>query len=433
MKPWILFVAGRYFRTKRKVGRISPQSLQVAGITVGVMTLVTVLGVMNGLQLGFIEDILEISSYHLRIDTGADRVDESMLEDLRSMKGVRAALPFIDIQTMGKGMFEDFESILIRCVPEDTPNYDRGLVDQLGIYRGSFDLGEGSIVIGYEYALEGGIHIGDTLSLVSLASGGAELLSPDTVEFTVTGLFRSGYYDFDRSLAFISLSDYSLLAAPGGDSGLTLGIKLEDRFKDLKALEAIVRTLGVPGSSIISWREYNRSFFGALKTEKIAMMFLLGLIFLVVGVNIFHSQRRAVYERQEEIGILKSLGAGPGDIRLVFLSDGFLIGLKGAVIGLVLGLLLTQNINVLFSVMESVGNACLRLCTRLFNSAADSGPADMDFFSTAYFYLLDVPVRLIFKEVCSVFGFAVVSSSLAAFFASARVSRIYPQQVLRYE
>lgn len=431
MKPWVFFIAGRYFKTRRRVGRVSPQSLQVAGIAVGVMALVTVMGVMNGLQLGFIEDILEISSYHLRIEAVHPESVNRLQGDLKDIRGVKAALPFRDVQTMGRGMFENFESILLRCVPEEAADLDPALIEQLGIYRGSFDLsGEQSIVVGYEYALEAGIHIGDSLSLVSLASEGAGMLRPATANFTVTGLFRSGYYDFDRSLAFVSLSDYPVLAAPEGDRGITVGIKLHDRFRDLKAVKEISGRLGLPEASVVSWREYNRSFFGALRMEKLAMMFLVGLIFLVVGVNIFHSQRRAVYERQEEIGILKSLGAGPGSVRLIFLFDGLFIGLTGAVIGLILGLLITTNVNIIFSALETVGNLVIRFGARLFFSGGRGG---IDFFSPSYFYLLDVPVRIIFEEVLAVFCFAAVSSSLAAYFASARVSRIYPQQVLRYE
>lgn len=426
MKPWILFVAGRYFRTKRKIGRISVQALQVAGITVGVMALITVLGVMNGLQLGFIEDILEISSYHLRIDTGQKIPDDDILEKLGNLKEVKAAVPFREVQTLGRGMFEEYESILVRCVPKNTPELDTGLIEQLALSRGSFDLTEErSIILGHEYALEVGVQVGDTLSLLSLGSG---FIRPDTVDFTVTGLFRSGYYDFDRSLAFVSLSDYGLLGSEEDATPLTVGVKLQDRFRDDRGIQKILETIDIAPEDVVSWRDYNRSFFGALRMEKIAMMFLVGLIFLVVGVNIFHSQRRAVYERQEEIGVLRSLGAGPSAIRLVFLFDGFFIGLTGAAMGLVLGLLTAQNVNLLFTAVEAAGNFVLRLGGALFSS---SGGVDM--LSPSYFYLIEVPVRVIYREVLAIFIFAVLSSGVAAYTASVRVSRIYPQEVLRYE
>ena len=433
MKTWIFYLAGRYFRTKRKVGRASPQSLQVTGIAIGVMTLITVMGVMNGLQLGFIEDILEISSYHIRIDSVPERDLADVSEKLGDLRGVRAVLPFRDVQTMGRGMFEDFTTLLIRCVPRNAPEMDPGLIEQLGMFRGTFDLEEpGSIVLGYEYALEAGIHPGDTISLVSLASSGRGILRPSMVDFTVTGMFRSGYYDFDRSLAFVSLADYPVLSSADEDEPITLGVKLDDRFRDLRALKVIRDSLDLPDETVVSWREYNKSFFGALKMEKVAMMFLIGLIFLVVGVNIFHSQRRAVYEKQEEIGILKGIGAGPGAIRRVFLFDGFLIGLTGAGIGLILGLLVSFNVNGIFTLVEAVGNAALRLWHSIASSVGGGG-AGIDILSPSYFYLIDVPVRILVPEVAGIFCFAVVSTSLAAYIASSRVSRIYPQQVLRYE
>ncbi|MBN2051002.1 MAG: ABC transporter permease [Spirochaetales bacterium] len=426
MKRWVFFIAARYFRNKRAMGKISPQSLQILGLSVGVMTLIVVLGVMNGLQLGFIEDILEISSYHLRITSVPPRQVEDLSAQLLQMKGVRSVLPFRDIQTLARGDFENYESLLLRCVPPEAGEKDPSLIKQLNLLRGSFDLSTPrSLVLGYEYALQAGIHLGDKISLISFASEQGSLFRPGTVDFTVTGLFQSGYYDFDKNLAFISLEDAAYLEESTSSDGVILGVKLINRFKDTPVMKVLESSLLPEGLSVISWREYNKSFFGALRMEKLAMMFLVGLMFLVVGVNIFHSQRRAVYERQEEIGILKSVGGNPGSIRLIFLLDGAFIGLTGALIGLLLGLLTAGNLQMIFNALEGLVNWILRPRG---NSAGGSA-----LISGESFYLLEVPVRILFHEVLAVFSFAVASTALAAYAASGRVSYIYPQQVLRYE
>ena len=87
------------------------------------------------------------------------------------------------------------------------------------------------------------------------------------------------------------------------------------------------------------------------------MMFLIGLIFVVVGLNIFHSLRRSVQERVEDIATLKALGATNGTIRNIFVSEGFMIGFLGSLAGLILGLLVADNINLIFRIVEEVLNS----------------------------------------------------------------------------
>jgi lipoprotein-releasing system permease protein len=160
------------------------------------------------------------------------------------------------------------------------------------------------------------------------------------------------------------------------------------------------------------------------------MMVLIGLIFLVVGVNIFHSMRRAVAEKTEDIAVLKSLGASPDDIGRVFVLNGLAIGAGGAFIGLVLGLLLAVNVNEVFALVEAFVNGLAAFAARM---AGSLGGGDFRVFSPQYFYLMEVPVRVLFPETFFVTAAAIAAAAIAAAAAARRISSLAPSEVLRYE
>jgi lipoprotein-releasing system permease protein len=428
VRDWIFFVGYRYLRTRRREKGLAPAALSVIGIAVGVMTLITVMGVMNGFQLGFIENILEISSFHLQaapIEKGSGLLER---DDILQIKGVKSVLPYKEFQTMMKGRFPSFRPVNIRGIPIDWQEMDPGMDNRLEMVKGDFAISPGtsSIVIGQELAQAIGVGVGDQVSLISLSGKGFSLIVPATVHYQVSGLFHSGYYEIDSSFAFVELSTFQEI---NREANLTYGIKLENRFNDTSVLENLNRQAGIKANS---WKVYNRSFFSALRMEKIVMMILIGLIFLVVGVNIFHALRRSVYEKREEIAVLRSLGASPSSIRGIFLIEGVLIGFMGALIGTILGLLLSSQINSLFRGTEYLINLGIDILNILASWWGGS-KGHMSLFSPAYFYIQEIPSRVLFGEVLLITGFALFSSILAAHVAASKISEIKPSEVLRYE
>jgi lipoprotein-releasing system permease protein len=215
-----------------------------------------------------------------------------------------------------------------------------------------------------------------------------------------------------------------------------LGVKLKNRWQDRRALELVRRELekrGLGGLALSSWRDYNRAFFGALRTEKLFMFILVGLIFIVVGLNIFQTQRRAVLERREEIGLLRALGGGERAVRFIFVCDGAIIGFTGAASGLVAGLLVASNISLFFTILEGIVNFFIRAANLAGGLFGAGGAGDFAIFSPAVFYIKEIPSRLIPHEVVLIFLFGFLSALLAAWFASGRTARIRPAEVLRYE
>jgi lipoprotein-releasing system permease protein len=326
---------------------------------------------------------------------------------------------------------------LIRGVPPDALALDPGLASKLEMEEGSFDLGDPSgIVLGSELARHLLVGEGDEVNLLSITGGIREEESGRV--YRVSGIFRSGFYEYDLGWAFINIDTAAELAGEAAQT--VLGIKLKNRWQDQRAIEtikAVIAFSGVPessGVSVRSWRDYNRSFFGALRTEKLMMFILVGLIFIVVGLNIFQAQRRIVLERREEIGLLRALGASSTAVRLVFVWDGFIIGFAGAVLGLVPGLIIAYNIQAFFSLLEGAVNLCITFFNSVFGFIGGyAGQGEFAVFSTQIFYLKEIPSRVIPHEVVLIFLFGFFSALLAAWFASGKVSATKPAEVLRYE
>jgi lipoprotein-releasing system permease protein len=290
------------------------------------------------------------------------------------------------------------------------------------------------IVLGSELAAALGTRIGDVLTLSSYATSSGGRPVPRRDSFVLTGTFRTGYYDFDSGLAFTSLATADALYGGGHELPRTWGIKISDRFDDARPLRQAAALLQGSGYTVESWRAYNRSFFDALFVEKLMMMILVGLIFLVVGFNVFHSLRRSVHERMEEIAVLKAVGVPPRRIRSTFILQGLFIGVTGGGIGLLAGLALAVNVNEVFAVVERVVNAATMVVRSLTMVFAPGEPgSQFSIFSPAYFYLTKVPSHVFLREAFLVSFFAVASCAAASWAASRAVSQFRPSEVLRYE
>ncbi|MDR1143099.1 MAG: ABC transporter permease [Spirochaetaceae bacterium] len=431
---WIGFIAGRIvWRSLKKRGS-PPPVLSILGIAVGVLALTVIISVMNGFQQGFIESILEISSYYVRLTPGPEasgpEVSESeasesegaLIKKIRTLPSVRSAVPFRELQVLLRGGYGQ-QAALIRGLRSTAAEEDPGMAEKLIFEEGSFDLdAEDSILLGTELAARLRLELGDRVELISVGGSGALAAGAELPEesfFTLRGTFRSGFYEYDLGWGFINFDRAGELE--GED--YVLGIKLTDRWQDKKAAAAVA-ALVPAGAEIKTWRDFNRAFFGALRTEKLFMFVLVGLIFIVVGLNIYQAQRRVVLERREEIGLLRAVGAGEKAVRLVFVWDGFIIGLAGAGSGMILGLLVSYNIAAFFTLLESAVNGILSLFQR---------GGDFAVFSPAVFYIKEIEARVIPREVLLIFLFGLCSALGAAWFASGRVSRIRPAEVLRYE
>jgi len=427
---WVLFVASRYIFK----GRSSSPVLAVLGIAVGVLALIVIISVMNGFQLGFIESILEISSYHMRLESFPHDKTGELQEIMLSAPGIKAAVPFMEFQALARGWRSGQQAVLVRGLRENTLEIDKEMDSRLDFIEGSFDISDsGYILLGAELARRLSLDVGDEITLYSITGILSAEEEGGIKSFTVTGIFRTGYYEYDISWAFINMESVSYL---DNDSVLTLGIKIPNRFQDRNIMEQTRKILsgsGFPDVKLSSWRDYNRSFFGALRTEKLFMFILVGLIFIVVGLNIFQAQRRSVLQRREEIGLLRAVGGSKKAVQFVFVLDGAIIGLTGACIGLFFGLLITFNIPQFFSFIEIIINIFIEVINEIAFLFGAGMAGNFTIFSPAIFYIKEIPSRVIPSEIVIIFLFGFLSALVAGWFASRKVTKIQPAEVLRYE
>ena len=383
----------------------------IGGLAAGVATLLVVLGVMNGFQLGTIENLLEVSSFHLRVYTPFTDPRLGEVTQLRrriaSYRNVESVVTTAEVQALARGFWPEPQGVVVRAVPADWLATDGAAASRLRVMSGEFDVtSPGGVVVGTELAAVLGVRVGDPLSVSYLAGerGVTE------VELTVTGVFHSGYLDFDRNWAFVSLTTaYDTLSVR---DELVLGVKLHDRFDDQSVRQRIEQLPSVKRGE--SWREFNRAIFGALRTEKAMVVFLVALIFVVVAGNIFQIMRRSIAERRTEIAMLGAMGGARGDIRRVFWLEGWIIGVVGATLGAIIGILIVENVAAIFTVLEWL-------------TGSRGG------FASSSFYLQEVPVRVVPREVFGVWLSAVGAVVASAWIASHSATKHRPMSLLRSE
>lgn len=420
---WILFVSRRFVRVDGRGKNALTSFLASAGIAFGVMTLIVVMAVMNGFQSGYIESILELSSFHVRSYPVSQTETAVLVDFLEDSSLVRGFSPFAEAQALSVGKSGRQEATFIRFVPENILETDEGFANQISLQAGSFGLSGGKVVIGSRLARVLGVGVGDTVNLLALSgSSETELLSASRV-FTVSGIFSCAYADINASFMFFSLDTAKRLSV----GPLVYGIKLNKIAQDGKFIHALKQS--VPNIRAESWRTYNKSFFGALKTEKNILMMLVFIIFVVVAVNIFNAMRRMIFERREEISVLSALGARPFYIQAVFLMQGLLIGLGGAVPGLLFGMLISVRMESVFFIISKTMYYIQYALIFVFNPAALAFLTE----NSMFMFYAQIPARMFFGETAVITLFGILSALISSYAASKHILKLSIAEVLRYE
>lgn len=427
---WAVFVSRRFSRVDRRGKSAVTSFLASLGICMGVMTLIVVMSVMNGFQMTYIDAIMEVSSYHIRV---SDAPDFSGSE-----KYIKSVTPFYEAQTLIVSEKNYQSASLVRCVPKNVMEIDSGFKKELLVRQGKFDLSEpNSIVIGSELSRTLGVHIGDKINLLALSGGNdVKLIDSDRI-FTVKGIFWTGDNDVNTVYSFISIEDGKKYL--GENAQLFYGIKLFNENDDAIVISKLTAAHGKSANngksaahtefSAESWKEYNRSFFGALKVEKNILMLLVVLIFIVVGINIFNGIRRIVYERKAEISVFASLGAKKKWIHGIFIAQGFSIGFLGAIPGLFFGILISKNMKQVFAIISKVAYFFQYITTAIFNRTALPYVAENPMFAVYGRF----PARIIPSEIFVIVMFGILSALVASYAASKSILKMKVAEVLRDE
>lgn len=423
---WITGISKRFARVDRKGRSAATSILATLGIGFGVMTLIVVMSVMNGFQMSFIDSILEISSYHVRVENLAEGDESLLLEECSNHKKIKSITPFYEAQALMTGEKGGANSVIIRGINKNVQHEDEGFNKELIMLTGQFlSEDENSIVLGHTLARNLGVRVGDTVNLLVMSGGSdVELFSNDRL-FTVAGTFVSGYSEINSSYAFINIDYASKIM--GESAKKCWGIKLAKQSDDMRVLYELEKLF--PQAKIRSWRDFNKAFFGTLKVEKNMLMLLVALIFVVVAINIYNGMRRLVFERKSEIAILSALGARNKEIKFIFIVRGFLTGLIGAVFGVIFGLIISYNTDVVFKLAAKIlywGQYFITYIT---------SPQNLAFVqeNSTYNLYASIPARVFPSEVVAIALFGIISPLVASFAASKNVLKMTVSEVLHNE
>jgi len=419
--PFELSIGLRYLKAKRKSTFISIITfISTAGVTLGVMALIIVLAVMTGFEEDLKEKILGTNAHVVVVRNGASMEDyQRLMEKLKGFKGVTAATPFIYNQVMlssGKNV----SGVVLRGIDPVSDRLVTGL--STSVIEGSMDLlepkmSEGSaaipgLLVGKELAKHLNIFVGDKVNIVSPMGNITPLgMMPKMKSFRVAGIFNTGMFEYDSTLAYVSLGQAQAFFDLG-DTVTGIQLKVEDVYHTGELARSINQTLGSEYYAR-DWMQMNRNILFALKTEKMVMFIILTLIVLVAAFGIASTLFMVVMEKNRDIAILKSMGATGASIMKIFVLEGLVIGVIGTFLGVVSGLLVALNLEPIITVIEKV--------------------TGQNFFSKDIYYLDHFPSLVVPSDVVLISVTAVLISFVATLYPAWQASRMLPAEALRYE
>jgi lipoprotein-releasing system permease protein len=407
-----MLVGLRYIRAKRRNRFVSFIPLvSMLGIALGVAALIVILSVMNGFHKELRARILGVAS-HVQIGGQGGRLAgwPKVAEQASQNPQVVAAAPFVDAQALVSSdrgvrgtVVRGIEPLLEEKVADIGSHMVAGSLDDL-------EAGAFRVVLGIELARALGAGRGDKVTLVSpqglMTPAG---LVPRLKQFTVSGVFEIGTFEYDSGLALVHLEDAQRLYGMG-DRVSGVRLKLRDLFSAPEVSREIGERLGV---SVTDWTRSHASFFRAVQIEKYVMFVILLLIVTVAACNVVSTLVMVVTDKQPDIAILRTLGASPRGIMKIFMVQGALIGVLGTLLGVAGGVALALNIDVVVPFLERLLNLQVL-------------PADL-------YYITTLPSDLQRGDVLVITLVSLVISLLATLYPSWRAARVDPVDALRYE
>jgi len=402
-------ISSRNLRPKKKEGFLKVISIfSFLGIMLGVTILIIVMSVMNGFRTELTNKIIGFNP-HIVIKPYNKPIDQSFKESLeKKYKNFEISNSFI-----GEGVVlieDNVKGILVKGIDKKKDYNLQFIKDNL--IDGKFEnFKNGKAILGKELAIGLGVVVGDKVSLMSSAFINTPLGGlPKQENYEISGIFSSGFFEFDQNVVFLSLND-SLSLFDKTEKDLILEINLEkpleaDFYK--KEIEKLNENFYV-----FSWSDLNKSFFSALKMERNIMFIILTLIIIVAAFNIISGLTILIKNKTKEIAIFKTLGLSSKSIIKSFFLTGFTIGFLASIAGIILGITLSFFIEEIRFFISSTFN--------------------LEIFPADIYFLDELPSEINPLSIFIIFIFSILITALASFFPAKVISKMNTTKALKYE
>lgn len=385
-----LFIALKHIKERKKQSFIA-----ILGIAIGVLVLTVSLGIANGLDRNMVDSILSLNA-HINLSNDEVKIYDytEIKDDIEKIKGVKGVLPKYTTQGIVKyeGPYGTFVSgVIINGVRDEELNSVLNMDKKVKIGSSNFK-NNNDILIGQELAKQIGASIGDKIKLIS----------PESRElyYNVTGIFHSGYYDFDTTLVIVPMISVQYLT--GSDD---IATEIDVMINDVYGADKIALEINkISTLTTRTWGDMNKNLLYALALEKTVMIILLSLIIIISGFVVGVILNTLVREKTKDIGILRSFGCSSNQVLRIFLYEGIILGGSGIILGMILsGVIIFYLKNFSFNL-----------------------PVDI-------YYIDKVPMEISIKEifiiVLGTWAIVLLSSLLPA----RKAAKLKPVEALRYE
>jgi lipoprotein-releasing system permease protein len=433
-----LFVAIRYLKSKDKHRYISFNTyLSVFMVAIGVFTLIVVVSVMDGFQEKIKEKLLSYD-YHIYIKrVGLDFIVKPM-ENYKDLCKILKKIDFIkDVEPeyRGEGIIRGkrITGAIIRGVYINN-NVRPNLLRKISSYKGNLVLEEDNeVLLGQELAIMLGVSVGSNIDII--VPRGNDIGKPPAIKtYKVKGIFKTGYYPFDEKLVVMRLSSVQKIYNVG-DVVNGIGIKVDNVFKARKYAHILAMDYGI-FYVIETWEDMHRNLYSALNLEKLVMIVILFLIVVASSLNITGTLVMMAMEKRKAIGILKSIGAKPISIVMIFIITGFLIGFIGGMLGIMSGLYTSLNLQNMLVFIEVavnfIGEKVMYLLYLLGISKTGIW-INWTIIPSGVYYLDEIPTKINPIFITMVFSLSLFFSILASIIPGISASKLKPANIMRYE
>jgi lipoprotein-releasing system permease protein len=407
-------IGTRYLRSGQRRGFLSfISAISIVGLMLGVAVLVVVMSVMNGFETELRARILSVTSHATLTGLEEPLPDWRRAQQQAALiEGVKSAVPYIESRAM-LAAGERLAGAQLRGIDPAQELQATGFANSMS--SGSLaDLEPGAyhIILGEALATELRVKLQDSVVLVApkgtVTPTGIE---PRMRRFTVVGIFRSGMYEYDRGLVLMHATDAARLLLLG-DAMTGVRLTLDDPLQ----APAMVRRLAVElggGYYVSDWTRIHANFFRSIQMTKSMLFVILSMIVAIAAFNIVATLVMVVKEKETDIAILRTLGAGPRNILRVFAVQGVAIGMAGVAAGIALGALVSVNLENIIHQLEKV--------------------TGMQFLDAKVYFMSDLPAQVRLGDILQVALVALVLCLLATIYPAWRASRVLPAEALRHD